>query len=292
MHGRVALSVAGAALAAVTATALAQEPAGLDGNYGGGAVVSPPEPLGGAGNMLVGFRITGSTQLRLNAGLGARCESGYFSDTATLAADGSFSVAGSRTERLGGGRRLRTSYEVAGTVAGGAASGTARVRNRITQRGRATRTCTSGTVNWGARRATGAIGLAGATAKARIYGTTSQRLGGPRRAVVLRVSSDATKLTRAIYDVTLKCGSTTLTEIYDAPKRNLAIAAGGTVRDVERFTYRTRTTITRDTERFAATIGQTGASGTFSIVSRQTSRRTGRTISTCRSGTVRFTAAT
>jgi hypothetical protein len=288
---RAGLALSAAAIALVIAVAAsAQEVAAPAGNYGGGAVVAPPRSLGGPGNMLISFRVTGS-RLRLNASLGADCESGSFRVSTALAADGSFSTSGTRRERLAGGRALTTAYTVAGSVAGAGASGTARVRNRVTQKGREPRTCTSGTVRWGARRSTGELGGAGVIAKARLYGTTSQRLDGPRRAIVLRLSGDATKLTRAIYDLTLRCAGRSETDIYDSPKRNLKIAADGSVSDTERFTFLTSTTVLRSVERFEGKLGMAGASGTFSTVSRESDRRTGRTTRTCRSGTVRWTAA-
>ena len=289
MRAAAVLSVLAAASTA-GAVALAQDPAAPAGNYGGGAVLAPPNSLGAPGNMLIALRVTGD-RVRMNAGLGTRCESGSFRASGALAAGGAFRVSGVHRESLSGGRRLRTTYVVSGTLSGATASGTASVRNRIVTSGRPTRSCASGTVRWGARRATGEIGAPGALAKARLYGTTSQRLDGPRRAIVLRVSSDASKLTRAIYDVTLKCDGATLTDNYDSPRRNLTIGAGGTFADVERFTKRNATTITRSTGRFAGTIGMAGASGTFSVTERISNRRTGRLAATCRTGTVRWTAA-
>jgi hypothetical protein len=273
------------------AVAAAQDPAAPSGNYGGGAVLAPPNSLGAPGNMLIGLRVTGN-QVRLNAGLGANCESGSFRVATTLGADGVFSVSGVHRETLGGGRRLRTTYTVEGTISGATASGSARVSNRIVTKGRSPRSCTSGTVRWAARRSTGELGAPGVVAKARLYGTTSQRLAGPRRAIVMRVSSDASKLTRAIYDVTMKCDGATLTDIYDSPRRNLKIAADGSVSDVERFTRRNATTITRSTGTFAGRLGAAGAAGTFSATDRIYNRRSGRLAATCRSGTVRWTAAT
>lgn len=254
-------------------------------------MLAPPKALGAPGNMLIGLRVTGD-RVRLNAGLGARCESGSFHASATLGAGGAFTVSGVHRETLGGGRRLRTTYAVSGTISGAAASGSASVRNRIVTKGRAARSCTSGTVRWGARRSTGELGAPGVVAKARLYGTTSQRLAGPRRAIVMRVSSDASKLTRAIYDVTMRCDGATLTDIYDSPRRNLKIAADGSVSDVERFTTRNATTIKRSTGTFAGKLGMAGAAGTFSATDRIYNRRSGRLAATCRSGTVRWTAAT
>ena len=184
--------------------------------------------------MLISFSVSGG-DVRVRASPGARCETAPIKTTVPLTADGTFSAIGVSRATPGGGRRITTTYDIAGTIDGASASGTARGATSVATRGRATRRCTSGTVRWGARRATGELGAAGAVAKARLYGTTSQRLEGPRRAIVLRVSSDATKLTRALYDVTLTCGTRKRTDIYDAPRRNLTIEDDGTFADVERF---------------------------------------------------------
>ncbi len=281
----VAIVLAGAAAAP------AQDASPPGGNYGGGAVLAPPASIEGAGNMLIGLRVTGTDRLRINASLGARCESPRFSTRLTLASGGTFADSGTRTTRLPGGRRVRTSFRVQGTVSGAMASGTARVSNTVRREGRRTRTCTSGTVRWSARRSTGDVGLPGVAPGVHMFGTTAQRLDGPRRAIALRVSADGAKLERALYDVTLKCPRATNTDVHDAPRRNLAIATDGTFADVERFRYRAARTIQYDTERFSGRIGAGGASGTFSIVSRLANRDTGRTIGTCRTGTVAWTAA-
>lgn len=296
---RAAVTIAGTAAAlAGGAVALAQDPAAPAGNYGGGVVLAPPKALDAAGNMLIGLRVTGN-RVTLNASMGARCESLPFSGSATLGPGGTFKVSGTKRDRLGGGRNVTTRYEVEGTVSaiagtptGAAALGAARVRNRVTTRGRGARTCTSGQVRWAARRPAGDLGPMPAFAKARYYGTTSQRREGPRRAIVMRVSGDGTKLTRALYDIDLRCEGRTVRGLYDAPRRNLPIKSDGTVSDRERFEFRDRTTILRFDERFQATLGQAGVRGTFSATSRLVSRRTGRTIGTCRTGTVRFTAST
>ena len=286
----VLLAVAAGALAG-SAVAFAQAPSPPAGNYGGGAVLAPPKSIAGAGNMLISFSVSGG-DVRVRASPGARCETAPIKTTVPLTADGTFSAIGVSRATPGGGRRITTTYDISGTIDGNSASGTARGATSVATRGRATRRCTSGNVRWGARRASGELGAAGAVAKARLYGTTSQRLEGPRRAIVLRVSSDATKLTRALYDVTLTCGTRKRTDIYDAPRRNLTIEDDGTFADVERFEYRDRTTIQRDDERFAGQIGAAGANGTFSVVSRVTDRRSGKTISTCRSGRVTWAAST
>lgn len=240
--------------------------------------------------MLVGLRATSDHRLQINAALILSCsEDAVFRIVVTPAADGSFDAKGVRVRRTSSGS-VRTDYEIEGTIGGATASGSATARNAITRGGR-TRRCPRATVRWQARRVTGDPGLPPPPARSRMYGTTSQRLAGARRALVLRVSSDATKLTRVLYEVTVRCGSQTLTDTYDAPRRHLAIAADGRVRDVERFIFTSRRTIFRSVERFDATVGAAGATGTFSTTARVSDRRTGRTLRRCRSGTVHFTAA-
>ena len=283
--GPVALAAL-AALAVAGANATAQDLAGPVGNYGGGAVVAPPRSIYSAGNMLIGLRASGGA-LRMNVAMTLSCSvDATFAARATPAADGSFSARGSARRRGG----IRTRWSIRGTIAGAAASGSATARTTVTRGGR-TRACPTSRVKWSARRAGGDLGLPPPPPKERYFGTTSQRLNGPRRAITLRISSDATKLARALYEVTVRCGSETITDTYDAPKRNLAIGADGRVRDIERFTFRNGRTIYRSVERFSATIGAAGASGTFSTTARITDRRTGRTLVRCRSGSVRWTAA-
>ena len=290
MLSRIAtLTLAAVALTAGGA-ALAHDPASHTGDYGGGAVVAPPRSIYNAGNMLVGLRATSDHRLQINAAVILSCsEDAVFRLVVTPAADGSFGAKGVRVRRTSSGS-VRTDYEIDGTIAGPAVSGTATARNAIT-RGERTRRCPRATVRWQARRPTGVVGVLPPAPGMRMYGTTSQRLAGARRAIVLRISSDATKLTRALYEVTVRCGSQTLTGNFDAPRRNLPIAADGRVRDVERFTFTSRRTIYRSVERFDAMVGTAGATGTFSTTSRVADRRTGRTIRRCSSGTVRFTAS-
>ncbi len=275
-----------AAASGAGAVAVAQQPVAPLGNYGGGAVVAPPRSLYAAGNMLIGLRAHGG-ELRMNVAMTLSCsQDAQFSARARPAADGSFRATGTSSSD-----GVRTRYVVAGTISGISAAGTASARTSIRRRGRTTR-CPASKVRWQARRATGEIGIPPAAPKERMYGTTSQRLNGPRRAIALRLSSDGTRLARALYDVTVRCAKRTLTDTYDAPKRNLAIAADGRVRDVERFTFSDRRTVYRSTERFKATIGAGGARGTFSTVARIADRRSGRTLVRCSSGTVRWTAST
>lgn len=275
-----------AAASATAATAIAQQPVPrADGNYGGGAVVAPPRSIYAAGNLLIGLRSSGD-RLLISVGMTLSCSrDARFSTRARPGADGAF-----RTEGASTSDGVRTRYVVKGVIAAGSARGTVSARTSFRRRGRTVR-CPPSKVAWQARRSLGDTGSPPPAPRERMYGTTSQRLNGPRRAIVLRLSSDGTKLARALYDVSVRCGGRTIAGTYDAPKRNLPLDAAGGARDVERFEFSDRRTVYRSVERFEATIGAQGARGTFSTTARIADRRSGRTLVRCRSGTVDWTAA-
>lgn len=289
---RVLAGVAGAVAAlALAATALAQAPALPVGNFGGGTVLPPPADPLGAGNAVLGMRAADG-KLKIEATLRGKCGGGTFSAKATLAADGGFRARGTSRRRPEPGVRLKTTYDISGTLtATGVEDGSATASSEIRVRGQKTVRCKSGTVAYQVRRPSGEIGTPGAAPKARYYGITSERRGGPRRGIVMRVSSDGKALTRALYAVTLACGKLELPDIVDTPRRSLAIDDLGRVSDRVRTTFREPKTITRSDERFTATLGSTGAAGTLSITERTTSRMSGKLIETCKTGTIKWTAA-
>ncbi len=283
--------MAAAVVVAVGSPALAQEPAPVLGNYGGGAVVKPSRSLYGAGNMLIGLRAAGDGTLQIDATVTLSCsEDAVLTLRTTPAADGSFLERGTSERATADGVAVRTSYRLSGWISGSAAGGTATVRSSILRDSRRATHCPRVTVRWSARRPVGEIGGA-PVAGSRLHGTTSQRLHGPRRAITLRVAGDGATLARALYDITVRCDRHRVTAAYDAPRRNLPIGAGGVVHDVERFTIASRRTIYRSVERFAGTIGSSGAAGTFSTSVRIADRRSGRTLERCHSGRVTWTAA-
>jgi hypothetical protein len=292
VSGRARLvALATAAVLLIAATAAAQQSGPPLGNYGGGAVVAPNRSLYGAGNMLIGLRAAGDGSLQINATLTLACsEDAILSLRATPDAEGTFVERGTSERTSSPGVDVVTTYRLAGRIAGAAAGGKATVRNTILRDGRPTTHCPRVTVRWSARRPAGEV-TGAPVAGARLNGTTSQRLHGPRRAITLRVSSDGATLARALYDITVRCDSKRVTAAYDAPRRNLPFAAGGVVHDVERFTIASKRTIYRSVERFAGTVGSAGAAGTFSTRVRIADRRSGRTLDRCRSGRVTWTAA-
>ena len=63
------------------------------------------------------------------------------------------------------------------------------------------------------------------------------------------------------------------------------------MKDRERFTITEGETVTYVDDRFTAELGTRGARGTFSLSDRTTDRASGRTIQTCKSGTIRWRAS-
>jgi hypothetical protein len=289
--GRTVAVAAVMAVLALPASATAQEGAPAQtappvvGNFGGGAVVAPPASPFSAGNMVIGLRAGGGPQVRITATIVAACASGTFDTLATVAADGTFSAAGSSRQS-----NTRASSAIIGTLSA-SPSGTATAHFKRTINDR-TRRCGAEGVQWQARRALGGFGDAGAVVPdALLLGTTGQRERGARRGIALQVSSDGTTLRRAIYGLTLRCDGDTRSVTYDLPADDLAIGADGRVSSREAGKRRTKTAIFSYVERFGATLGSTGAEGFFSAKLTIRRRSTGRRISTCRSGVVRFSAA-
>jgi hypothetical protein len=288
--GRTVAVAAVMAVLALPASATAQEGAPAQtappvvGNFGGGAVVAPPASPFSAGNMVIGLRAGGGPQVRITATIVAACASGTFDTLATVAADGTFSAAGSSRQA-----NTRASYAISGTLSA-TPSGTATAHFKRTVDDR-TRRCAAEGVRWEARRPLGGFGEPAAVAPgALLLGTVGQREGGARRGIALRVSEDAKTLRRAIYGVTLRCSHDTRSVTFDLPRDELAIAADGRVGDRESGRRRTRTTILSYVERFGATLGSDGADGFFSVNVTVRRRSTGRRISRCRSGVVRWSA--
>jgi hypothetical protein len=293
---RLAALALGVGVALSTTVALAQEPAPppgappVAGNFGGGTIVDPPKFAYGAGNMIISLRVTGNGKVQVLANMAASCGRATYRATAPLAADGSFATTGYATLRTPG-VRIRSKYVIDGTMSAASASGSATIHSRSKLRGGHTRTCKTGAVPWAAKVASGTVGTpAAAPAAARLYGTTSQRIGGPQFAIVLRVSADGTRLTRTLFGVNSRCGGRSEKGL-DSTHERLKIGADGRVSDVERGTYKlNRSTRVRYVEHFGATVGSQGAIGTFNDRARFIDIPSGKTFRRCHSGTVRWQA--
>ncbi len=284
-------------LCAVTATfvlaaaATAQAPRKPSGNFGGGALVAPPRDLFGAGNAVVALRALDERKLEIEATVRARCAGGDISAEVTIAADGTFSAGGTATQNPTPDAKVSTRYKLSGAFTSASAiEGT--VSATLTRTASGDReTCRTGTVKFGARRPGSEIGKRGAEGAARYYGTTAQRGVGPRRPIVLRISGDGERISRALFGEQVKCSDGTRAIGIEAPRTNVAISRTGRAKDRERTTIDNGATLTYVDDRFTAVIGRRGAKGTFSLSDRTVDKATGNIIQTCASGEVKWAAA-
>jgi hypothetical protein len=281
------------ALAAVSlaVSAVAQAPGPPRGNFGGGALVSPPAGIFGAGNAIVALRALPERELEIEATVRARCAGGNITAATKIAADGSFAVNGTATQDPSPAETIKTTYKLSGKFTGpGAAEGTITATIVRSLEGAET-TCRSGTVAFAVRRATSGLGTPGAPPAARYYGTTSQRGGGPNRPIVLRISADGRRVTRALFGESVKCSDGRLATGIEAPRTNISLDARGRVTDHERFDITEGETVTHVNDHFTAELGSRGARGTFSLSDRTADRASNTTIQTCKSGTIHWRAA-
>lgn len=89
----------------------------------------------------------------------------------------------------------------------------------------------------------------------------------------------------------MTCSGAGTSPTFDLPRGNLPIGPDGRVSDREEGTVRTQTSILKYVERFAATIGSAGADGMFSVELSVRRRATGKRVTRCRTGVVRWSAA-
>lgn len=281
------------ALAAVTlaAPAVADAPLSPRGNFGGGALVSPPADIFGAGNAVVALRALPQRRLEIEATVRARCAGGDISATAKIAASGAFQAKGTVTQQPTPTTKITTTYALSGSFTdANAADGTISATIERSVEGRMT-TCRSGKVAFGARRPTSGVGTPGAPEAARYYGTTAQKGVGPNRPIVLRISADGKRVTRALFSYSVKCSDGKLAIGVEAPRTNIAIDSRGRVTDRDRSTQTEGETVVHIDDRFTAQLGTRGARGTLSLSDRTTDRASGGTIQTCRSRTIRWRAS-
>ena len=286
-----------AILCAITATLVAASGATADaperptGNFGGGTLVAPPKDLFGAGNAVIALRALDEGKLEIETTLRAKCTGGDIAASATIAADGTFSADGKATQEPTPDEKVTTTFEISGAFTTPTAiEGTLSATLEKSAEGRTTR-CKTGRVTFGARRPNGEIGRRGAAARARYFGTTAQRGVGPRRPIVLRISGDGKRVSRALFGEQVKCSDDTRSIGIEAPSTNIAIDGNGRVKNREKYTIDNGATRTYVDDSFTAVIGRAGAKGTFSLSDRTVDKASGNIIQTCESGEVKWTAA-
>lgn len=286
-----------AILCAVTATfvaasaATAEAPELPRGNFGGGALVAPPKDLFGAGNAIVGLRLLDRRRLEIEATVRGKCSGGDITATAKVAEDGTFTAEGRTTQEPNRNEKATTTYKLSGAFKGrSTVEGTVSATLRRSANGR-TQRCRTGKVAFAARRPNGEVGKRGAARRARYYGVTTQRGVGPRRPIVLRVSADGKRISRALFGEQVKCSDGTRVIGIEAPSTNLPIGRNGRVSDREKYTIDNGATRTYVEDRFRAVVGRAGAKGTFSLSDRTIDKASGNIIQTCSSGEVKWMAA-
>ena len=287
-----AILLAGAPVAlTLAAPVIAEAPPAPRGNFGGGALVAPPRDILGAGNAIVALRALPERRLEIEATVRGRWAGGDIFTEAKIAADGRFSADGTATKDPSPVETIKTTYKLAGRfTAANAADGTATATIERSVEGRVT-TCKSGKVAFSVRRATTGLGKPGAPEAARYYGTTAQRGAGPNRPIVIRVSADGRRITRALFGEAIKCSDGRLASGIEAPRTNIPIDSQGRVKDRDRDTITQGELVTSYDDRFTAELGSRGARGTLSLSDRTADRASGTTIQTCKTGTIHWRAA-
>lgn len=274
------------------AAATAQAPERPSGNFGGGALTAPGKDLFGPGNAVVALRALPKRKLEVEATLPAKCASADVQVATKIEADGSFAADGTSTQEPTPGEKVKATYELAGSFTGpNAAKGTISATLVASPEGREPQTCKTGKITFQVRRPGSELGDREARPRAAYFGITAQRGTGPRRPIVLRLSGDRSRIARALFGEQVKCSDDTRSIGIEAPRTNIAIAGDGTVSDHETDRIDNGETYTYIDDRFKATIGRSGAKGTFSLSDRTVDKLSGNVIQSCKSGTISWTAA-
>ena len=291
MRTPVVLSAVTVLLAGTTA-ATAQAPERPAGNFGGGALAAPPKKLFGPGNAVVALRALDKGRLEIEATVRGNCAGGDIQVATKVAADGTFDADGSSTQEPVSGEKVKTTYKLAGAfTAADTARGTISATLVSSAEGQEPETCKTGQVRFELRRPDGELGDREARPRAFYYGTTAQRGTGPRRPIVLRLSGDRRRIARALFGEQVKCDDDTRSIGIEAPRTDIRIDGDGRVSDHETDRIDNGATYTYIDDRFTATLGRTGAKGTFSLSDRTVDKLSGNVIQSCKSGTIKWTAA-
>lgn len=275
-----------------SAAAIAQAPERPAGNFGGGALVSPPKDLFGPGNAVISLRALPERRLEIEATVRGRCAGGDVQIVTKTAADGSFRVDGTGSQRPTPGEKVKTTYELAGSFTSkSAAEGTLSATLVKTSDRARKKTCRTGKISFEARRPDGKLGSRDARPRPHYFGVTAQRSTGPRRPIVLRLSGDRRRIARALFGEQVKCSDGKHAIGIEAPRTNLTINSKGRVSDREKDRIDNGATVTYIDDRFTAVFGSRGAKGTFSLSDRTVDKLSGNIIQSCSSGTIKWTAA-
>lgn len=287
-----ALIITFAVAAATAGLAFGQAPASPSGNFGGGAIGLPVNEKTVAKDMLLSLRAKGG-KVSADGQLYASCGLGTISGATKLAADGSFRLRGHVTRKPLVGVRNTTTFVVKGTLTAEGATGTASMKLKVRSKGHKTRSCSSKTVSWTVRRPidTGAV-AATPPSEGTLYGLTSQSGSRTRRSIVLHVDSAGRRIDRSLFSYRTKCvrGHIVVSEdVNISPEFD--VAADGSFREVERFKTTFADVIVRTTVVLRGQFDSAGAAtGKLAVTERYASRRTGKRVDVCKTGTRSWSA--
>lgn len=286
-----ALATAFAATAATAGIAFG-EAAAPSGNFGGGAIAVPVKETTVAKDMVLSIRARSGGRIAVDGQIYARCGLATISGDAKLAADGRFRLRGDVTRRPLVGARHTSTFDVRGTLTADGGTGTANVKLRVRPKGRATRSCTSRTVTWTVRRPVGAGAAAPGPAEATLYGVTSQSAARARHGIVLHAASGGRRIERAMFGYRAKCDRGRIVESDDVNiSPEFDVEADGSFRVVERFKATFADVIVRTTVVLRGQFDAAGdAAGKLSVTERYASRRSGKRVDVCATGTRSWSA--
>jgi hypothetical protein len=236
---------------------------------------------------LVGIRTAADGGARITVKVTARCGAGTAARTVALAADGTFAFQATVRDRAREDRRVRrrTRIAMAGQLAGAAASGTVTARLTFRRGGRVVGRCNSGARAWQARAATAEPTAAPARPGAAYHGLTSQ--AERPFPFLLRVDPAGRRVRTAVFDYRQRCRDRPWEWENITP--GAPIAADGTFRLRERFTYRWADGRERYRVRVDGRFTSNGVSGTLSVSSVLRSP-SGRVLDRCKTGAQTFAA--
>jgi hypothetical protein len=291
-RARRAIAIGCIAAAGTAGVALAQAPATPTGNFGGGAIAVPVDENTTRKDMLLAIRAVAGGRIGVDGQLATACGHATIKGKTTLAADGSFTLRGKATRKPVIGVTERTAFIVKGTLTADGGTGTGKATVRASGGGIKARTCSSRTVTWNVRRAGEVAAAAPGPAEATLFGLTAQSGANARRPIVLHVTKAGRAIDRLVLAFRAACRNRVLVVTEDVNySPEFDVAADGSFRFVERFGVQYRDVVQRNTIVVTGQFDAAGAvAGTLSVTQRYTSRRNGRRVGDCTTGTQTWSA--
>lgn len=280
---------------AITTVARAQTSATPTGNFGGGTLAVPVSEKTVAKDMLLSIRSVAGGRLGIDGQMFASCGIGAISGDAKLAADGSFVLTGKVTRKPLVSVRQTTTFTVKGTLTADGGQGTASMKLSVASKGHKTRNCSSHTVGWTVRRPVPTAAAPSAAPNENLlYGMTSQSGARAKRAIVLHTASGGRRIDRLTFGFRSSCSQNRIIAADDVDiSPEFDVAADGSFREVERFKVAYSDVIAHTTVVVRGQFDAAGgAAGKLAVTERYTSRKTGKRVDECVTGTRSWSAHT